>query len=213
MEPLSAHSEREWALVGMAECCATRGFEATTVADVCAAAGVPQESFERLFDDREDCLAAAVEAVVAEAEHRIAARCSPAKAWTANVRTATRTLLGLLAERPTFAYTALIEAPAVGGRAAAVYAAGKAALLRHLERGSEQAGAEEGIPASAGRAALAGAEALVVGHLRAGAPGEQLATLAPSVIYMLTVPYFGRTAAARAAAEDHSRGSHLRAVA
>jgi len=211
MEPLLAHSEREWILVGTAECCARQGFERTSVPDICAAAGVPQDSFERLFKGKEDCLAATVESLVAEAERRIVARCSPAKTWTANMRSGTRAVLGLLAERPTFAHAALIEASAAGGRAADVYHAGKAALLPHIERGSEQAGADERIPASAGRAALAGAEALVVGTLLSGS-AEQLGPLAPDVLYLLTVPYLGRGAALRLADTPARRG-HLRAVA
>jgi AcrR family transcriptional regulator len=79
MESLDAHSEREWILVGMAESCAARGYERTGVDDVCAAAGVERASFEELFEDREDCLAAAMEMALAEARARIAAVHVPAK--------------------------------------------------------------------------------------------------------------------------------------
>ena len=211
MEPLPAHSEREWILVGMAECCATQGFEEAAVADICAEAGVPETSFGRLFNSKEDCLAAAVESVVAEAERRIAARCSPVKSWAANVRTGAWALLGLLAERPTFAHAALIEAPAAGGRAAELHAIGKAALLSYVERGADQADPDDGVPASAGRAALAGAEALTISRLLNGDAG-QLGRLAPDVIYMLTVPYLGRSEALRVADAPRPHG-HLRAVA
>jgi AcrR family transcriptional regulator len=211
MEPLAAHSEREWILIGMAESCAARGYERTSVADVCAAAGVEPASFEQLFEDEDGCLAATMEMALAEARRRIDAVHFPAKPWAAAVRDGAATLLGLLAERPALARTALVEAPAAGAGAAELYAEGRAALRSFVERGRDEAPAGSEVPASAGRAALAGAEALIVGEILAGRT-RQLGERARDVAYMLTVPYLGQDEALRQASRTGAF-RHLRAVA
>jgi AcrR family transcriptional regulator len=210
MEP-GTYSEREWILIGMAESCASRGYEATTVSDICALAGVSEASFEALFSGKEDCLVAALRSVLEEGHKRIADVHSPQRPWAAVVRDGVRALLELLAERPAFARLTLLDAPAAGGPASAQYAAAKAALLSYVERGRENA-IEADIPAGAGRATLAGAEALVVGKILTG-KGKLLAELAPEVAYLLTVPYLGQEEALRQAVDRSSPRSGLRAVA
>jgi AcrR family transcriptional regulator len=209
MEPLLAHSEREWILIGMAECCAAKGFEATGVADVCAAAGVSRQSFEKAFAGTEECLGALMGLIVEEAWRRLDAVRSPGGAWGASLREGVAALLGLAAERPAFARVALLEAPAAGGRAGALYASSRAALLAAVEKGREQG--EASVPASAARGALAGVEVLVVAKVLAG-EAERLGEFAPDITYLLTVPYLGQDAALRAAGTT-GRGRHLRAVA
>jgi AcrR family transcriptional regulator len=206
-----AQSDRDWLLIGAAESCAARGYEKTTIADICAAAGVSSRSFEAIFASRDDCLAAAMESVLDEAQRRIEAVWAPGKPWATTLRDAVAALLDLLAERPAFARMALVEAPAAGGRAAALYASGRADVLACVERGREQELEEPGIPDSAGRAALAGAEALIVGQILAG-KAERLGKLAPDIVYLLTVPYMGRAKAQRLASRSVAR-PHLRAVA
>jgi AcrR family transcriptional regulator len=211
MEPLSSHAEREWILIGMAESCAARGFERTGVDDVCAAAGVERASFERLFAGTEDCLAATMEMAVAEARRRLDAVHFPAKPWAAAVLDGTAAVLGLLAERPALARTAMVEAPAAGGRAAGIYADARGEALSFLERGRDVAGPGGGVPGSASRAALAGAETLVAGRVLAGRTAE-LGGLAGEVAYALTVPYLGQGEALRQSGRK-TAFRHLRAVA
>jgi AcrR family transcriptional regulator len=211
MEPLSSHAEREWILVGMAESCAARGFERTTVDDVCAEAGVERASFEELFAGAEDCLAATVEMAVGEARRRIDAVHFPAKPWAAALLDGTAALLGLLAERPALARTALIEAPAAAGRAPEILTEARAETLSFLELGRGEAGAEDRVPGTAARAALAGAETLIAGRILAGRTAE-LSDLAGEVAYMLAVPYLGQAEALRQSGRK-TPFRHLRAVA
>jgi AcrR family transcriptional regulator len=210
MESLAAHSEREWILIGMVESCAARGFEQTSVADVCAAAGVEPASFEELFAGKDECLAAAMEMAIGDVRRRLAAVHFPAKPWAATVRDGAAALLGFLSERPALARMALVEAPVAGGRAAELYAAGKRELRSFLERGEAQA-IEPGVPASAARASLAGAEALIAREVLAGRIAG-LPERTREVAYMLTVPYLGQAEALR---ESSRRAAfrHLRAVA
>ena len=209
MQPLVTHSEREWILIGMAECCAAKSYEAATVADVCAAAGISNKSFARAFATKSECLGATMESIVEDAWRALDRVLSPDKPWGAELRDGAATLLALLAERPAFAHVALIEAPTAGGQAAALAGSSRAALLAFLERGMESA--EPGVPASAAAGALAGVETLVTGQILAG-KADRLGELILDVVYMLAVPFVGRGEAQRLAAGPARRG-HLRAVA
>jgi len=199
-EPLIADSQRERILVAMAESCATRGFNATTIADVCKPARVSRATFYELFKDKEDCFGAAMEVSLAEAMGRIVAVYSPDKPWATMVRDAAAAFLGLLAARPAFARMALVEAPASGERALELYASGKRVLQSLLERGRDDPVEETAIPSSAGRAALSAAESLIVGQLLAGNTAR-LGELLPDVVYITTVPYLGQEEALRQARE------------
>lgn len=198
-EPLVARSQRERILVAMAESCARKGFHATTIADIVTPAGVSRATFYELFEDKEDCFQAAMELALADAMERFAGALSLEKPWTSMVRDAAAAFLDLLASRPAFARMALVEAPASSKRAFEMYAAAKRVLQSLLELGRNEA-IEEAIPASAPRAALAGAESLIVGQILVG-NGERLRELLPDVVYITTVPYLGPEQALRRARE------------
>jgi AcrR family transcriptional regulator len=199
-EPLIEHSQRERILVAMADACAGKGYNATTIADICEPAGVSRATFYELFKDKEDCFHAAMELSLADAMGRIVAVYSPDKPWATMVRDAAAAFLDLLASRPTFARMALIEAPASGERAFQLYASGKRVLQSLLDLGRGDPVEEEAIPSNAGRAALSGAEALIVGQILAG-NSERLRELLPDVVYITTVPYLGQDEALRQSRE------------
>jgi AcrR family transcriptional regulator len=199
-EPLVAHSQRERILIAMADSCAKKGYGATTIADIVEPAGVSRATFYELFRDKEDCFHAAMELSLADAMGRIVEVYSPDKPWATMVRDAAASFLDLLASRPTFARMALVEAPATGDRAFELYAGGKRVMQALLDRGRDDPMEEQGIPSSAGRAALAAAESLVVGQILAGNT-ERLPELLPDIVYITTVPYLGQDEALRQSRE------------
>lgn len=199
-EPLVEHSQRERILVAMARSCAEKGYNATTIGDICEAAGVSRATFYELFRDKEDCFHAAMEVSLADAMGSILSVYSPDKPWATTVRAAAAAFLDLLASRPTFARMALVEAPSSGERAFELYASGKRVLQSLLDRGRDDPVEEEAIPSSAGRAALSGAESLIVGQILAG-NAARLRELLPDVVYICTVPYLGQDEALRQARE------------
>jgi AcrR family transcriptional regulator len=199
-EPLVAHSQRERILVAMAEGCAAKGYNATTIADICEPAGVSRATFYELFKDKQDCFGAAMEVALADAMSRILSAYSPDKPWATTVRDAAAEFLDLLASRPAFARMALVEAPATGERAFELYASGKRVLQSLLDRGRDDPVEEEAIPSSAGRAALSGAESLIVGQILAG-NAARLRELLPDVVYITTVSYLGQEEALRQSRE------------
>jgi len=204
LEPPVAHSQRERLLVAMAKNAADKGYGATTIADICTAAGVSRATFYELFKDKEDCFHAAMELSLADAMGIIVAAYSPDKPWATMVRDATAGFLELLASRPTFARMALIEAPASGGRSFELYASGKRVLQSLLERGRDDPVEEEAIPSSVSRAALSAAESLIVGQILSGNTAR-LPELLPDIVYITTVPYLGQEEALRQSREAERR--------
>lgn len=209
MPSLNSNPERDWILIGMAESCAARGYGATATEDICVAAGVSRASFDASFANKRECMGATMELIVEEGWRRLEKISSPSKPWEKELRDGVATLLRMLAERPDFARVALVEAQAAGGQAAALHRSAKSALVAQVERG--RAVGEVETPASAARAAVAGAEALLLGSILAG-KGDRLDQLTPEVVYLLAVPYVGRSAAQRLGSEAAERPA-LRAVA
>ncbi|MET0557887.1 MAG: TetR/AcrR family transcriptional regulator [Solirubrobacterales bacterium] len=199
-QPVVAHSQRERILNAMAATCASKGFGATTIADIVEPAGVSRATFYELFKDKEDCLQASMELSLADVMGRIVEVYSPDKPWATMVRDATRVFLELLASRPEFARMALLEAPAAGGRSLEMYASAKRVLQALLDRGRSDPLEEEAIPSSAGRGALAAAEQLIVGQILAGNT-ERLPELLPDIVYIITIPYLGQDEALRQSRE------------
>ncbi len=150
-----------------------------------------------------------MEVSLADAMGRIVSVYSPDKPWATMVRDAAAEFLDLLASRPAFARMALVEAPSSGERAFELYASGKRVLQSLLDRGRDDPVEEEAIPSSAGRAALAGAESLIVGQILAG-NAERLRELLPDVVYITTVPYLGQDEALRQSREAEKLGQSTR---
>ncbi len=190
-EPLAPRSQRKRILISMAESCAKKGYEATTISDIVEPAGVSRATFYELFKDKEDCFHAAMELALADTMGRILEVYSPDKAWATMVRDAAAAFLDLLARRPASARMALVEVPGSGTRAFELYASGKRVLQALLDHGRDDPMEEPGIPSSAGRAALAAAESLIVGQILAG-NAERLPELLPDIVYITTVPYLGQ---------------------
>lgn len=209
MAQAASHSQREWILIGAAECCAAQGYEATTVADICAAAGVSAEDFDQSFAGKAEAVGEAMDSFVREGLSRTSDATVADKAWPEALRDGTARLLALLAERPAFARLALVEAPVAGGRAAILHDSARAAMVDFIGMGCHRSASA--VPGCAARGAFASAETLVAGKLLAG-EAKRLPELAPDIVYVLAVPYLGRAEARRLADPPGGRG-HLRAVA
>jgi hypothetical protein len=147
-----------------------------------------------------------MELALADAMDRIAAGYSPDRPWAVRVADAAAQLLDLLVQRPALTRVALVEAPAAGGKALAMYVTGRRVVEELLDRGRSEAVDRQALPASASRGAIAAVESLIVGQILAG-EGESLPQLLPDVVYIVTVPYLGQDEALRQsrAAEERLR--------
>jgi AcrR family transcriptional regulator len=166
----AASNQRERLYGAMVAICAERGYEATTVSDLVALSGVSRRDFYRLFRDRQDCLLATMDAILAGA-FEVAAREEDA---VASLEALTR----LAGHQPAAARLCLIESNVAGAPArermeAAMNRAGEFFELALAERG-----AEERLPREAPGAILGGIREVIQKRLRAGRE-EELEELAP----------------------------------
>ncbi len=182
-----APSERDRLVAAMAAVCAERGYEATSVEEVVARAGVTPRDFEQHFSDKADCGIAAVNQILAETTSVASTAYSPYSLEWKRILRGVRALLELLAARPSFARLACIEArQAMPPEAYELYGSGIRVLAAMLDR--LRAYAAGGAPASATRGAVGGAEALIRRELLAGR-AERLPELLPDIIYGALVPF------------------------
>ena len=111
-------SQRQRLRGGIAEAVATKGYAATTVADVVAAAAVSRRTFYEHYGDLESCFLDAyldgMEWLLSEI--RQAVRAHPNADWRERSRVSVEAYLRALAARPTAAWAFSIEAMG-GGRA------------------------------------------------------------------------------------------------
>jgi AcrR family transcriptional regulator len=112
-------SQRGRMLGAMAGAVSSKGYAATTVADVVAGAGVSRKTFYEHFRDKEECFLAAFDAGVDLLLGAII-RAQPTgddPTWTGLMRARVRAYLETLVSEPAFARTFLIEVFAAGPRA------------------------------------------------------------------------------------------------
>jgi AcrR family transcriptional regulator len=97
-------------LAATVELASERGPESATVAQVIALAGVSRKTFYELFEDRSDCLRAAVDEAVGRARERAGAVYDPGARWVDRVRVGLRALLEFIDEEPKLARLCLQRA-------------------------------------------------------------------------------------------------------
>ncbi len=111
-----AASQRARIFYALSQCCAAKGYAATTLNDLCQLAKISKSSFYAQFADKEACYIAAYEA----AHYELSAAMVRSQDLSTDAVTRTRdALAGYLrynAENPTVARTFLVEIHAVGPR-------------------------------------------------------------------------------------------------
>ncbi|MGN6588643.1 MAG: TetR/AcrR family transcriptional regulator [Solirubrobacterales bacterium] len=190
-------SDRDRILQAMAECCAERGYAATTVGAVLERAGVGTESFESYFAGKEDCALAALNKIVSETLARIAMANPLAGDEVQRRKFEIKAILELMAGEPAFAWLAYVESRQGGTpRMHDAYESAARVLALMMERVGVAAGGRNGLA----RASLGGAEAVVRRELAAGRAGR-LPELLKDFVYAALVPFVGQREALRQAKE------------
>jgi AcrR family transcriptional regulator len=110
-------------LTSATEVFAKRGYQASTVDNIVAAAKIGVGSFYAQFDGKEDCLLATYERIVGEARGQVAAAVPAEAPWSQKALAALHELVTLIATEPLGARVALVE----------IQTGGPAALARYQE--------------------------------------------------------------------------------
>jgi AcrR family transcriptional regulator len=192
-------SRRRVILEAMVQVVGTKGYTATSVADVVEEAGASRTTFYKHFEDKHSCFLAAYEVAVERVVGEVVAVCDAERPWRERVRCGLSTIVELFAREPALARTVVVEVAAAGGDARRWHWAVLARFGQLLEAGREPLQGAE-LPANAGLMSASAAAGLIFDELQRGRPGE-LPELLPELTFAALVPYVGP----RAAVEEMQR--------
>lgn len=194
-------SQRERLLAAVVSVTAAKSYEATTVADILAEAGVGRETFYELFDDKRSCMLAAHTILVDDLEATVrAAYCGPGP-WLDRVRDGLAATLEWFSRDPAAARFTLIELAAVGPASRTRFQSDFSRFVKLVDEGLDQ---------KAPSTDLAQVTGLAVGATIARIYAEvavdrssQLPALLPELVYEVLLPFVG---------EETGRREELRAA-
>jgi AcrR family transcriptional regulator len=199
--PFASFSPEQRIIRGFARAVAAKGYPATTIADVAAAAAISQTTFYEHFDGKSDVLFAALESSGAQ----LLAAVLPAVRRTANWRIAMRIgfeeICGFLASEPAFASMRCVDAYAAGPVAIAIRERTGVQILGELA-----AAAFEDRELSATELENEASSGAIYAILQEGVRNGRavdLPRLAPFLTYFALVPFVGAEEACEVA---NSRG-------
>jgi AcrR family transcriptional regulator len=183
----------------MVDVVAERGVARSTVAHVVARSGVSRRTFYELFDDREDCFAAAFEQAVERAAARVLPAFNEGGGWLERIRLGLRASLEFLDDEPALGRLGVVESLGAGPVALEHRTRVVNALIEAVDRGRRE-------PKAAGRLTRLTAEGVVgavlaVLHARLveHEPRPMISLLGP-LMGLIVLPYQGRVVAEREAA-------------
>lgn len=179
----------------MVRVAAAKGYEATTVADVIEVAGVSEETFYRLFEDKQECFLEAYEAVfdVLIAHVGSAFKSAAGEPWPDRIAALLRALVELLSAEADIARMAMVEVTAAGDEARERYRSALARFTPFLEEGRAYSGQGE-LPPDTARFAVGGIASIIFDEVRAGR-GPELDKVFPDLVFAMLMPYLGPEAA------------------
>jgi AcrR family transcriptional regulator len=190
-------NQRQRIAAGMIAVVVERGYAATTVTQVVAAAGVSRRTYYNYYGDKAeaffDVYGQVTDFLVAAMGE--AGEAEPG-AWAARVRAELGALLGCFAANPALARFTLAAPPIAGGDVAKVQRAFLERLLGVL--GEDRPKRTRRPPRAAEYGLMGGLAALIVGAVEADG-AEALRALQPEVTELVLTPYLGREEAARLA--------------
>jgi AcrR family transcriptional regulator len=190
---LVAQSQRERLLAAVVRVTATRGYQASSVADILKEAGVGRETFYKHFKDKEDCFVTANDALVAELEAEVKEAYEQPGSWPQKVRRGLDATLQWFAASPEVARVMMIEMGTVGPIASSRFRETFSRFTALLDDGREQIKDAPDLPNIAniaGGAVFARVyEEVALGNT------TNLPYLMPQLTFELLLPYIGEKAA------------------
>ena len=185
-----ARSQRTRILLATASVTMSKGYAATTVADIVAAAGVAKEAFYKHFGDKEEAFLEAQQHPTQHILDTLVVAYFSVDEWHERIWRGLRALLRLIAENPVLAHLRLVEC----------YAAGPAAIRRaeditrsftiFLEEGYRRRGQAEELPRLSSQAISGAIFEIVQREVGAGRVRE-IARLLPQLAYISIAPFLG----------------------
>jgi AcrR family transcriptional regulator len=172
------------------------GWSSASVAHITARARVSRRTFYELFDNREDCLLAILEDVVAQIEDEIAATDLVALPWRERVRAGLWTILCFLDREPALARVCVAQALRGGPRVLARREEILARLASAVDEGRVENARARECPSLTAEGLVGATLSIVHTRLTRGERGP-LGELFGELMGMIVLPYLGPAAARR----------------
>jgi AcrR family transcriptional regulator len=189
--PVRACDPRRRVLEAFVQTVACEGYEQTTIAQVLTLAGVPQPVFAEHFEDKRDCMLAALDELIGELEHAVLRRIDVSAPWAEQVRTGLQALLVELSCNPDVARVTLVECLGAGAGAVARLRRALTGCAAFLERGrSPRAGERDHLPEQTSEA-IAGGIGSILHHRALERRTAELPEQLPDLLYFALMPYLG----------------------
>jgi AcrR family transcriptional regulator len=185
------------------------GYPRVTVAHIASRARVSRRTFYELFDNREDCLLAALESVVEMVRDELAYAELDGLAWRERVRTGLWTILSFLEREPVLARVVVVQALRGGPRVLERREQVLTELARVVDEGRFESARGVECPPVTAEGLVGAAFSIVYGRLLRGEP-EPLTGLLGELMGLIVLPYQGPAAARRERSRPPTAGSQLR---
>jgi AcrR family transcriptional regulator len=182
---------------------AEKGYPATTVDDLVAAAKIGVGSFYAFFSGKEQCLLAACDEITEQARAPVVASAAEGASWPDQVCLGLAALLAWIQAEPIAARVALVEIQTGGPEAIARYEETLAAAARALERGRESLPRNRRLPDSLEQTTVNGIAWLLHRRLTMG-ESDSIPQLFGELGEMILEPYLGEARAKKAVAQNSS---------
>jgi AcrR family transcriptional regulator len=186
--------QRERLLAAMIKTVTEIGYNALTVQNVLARAGISRPTFYEQFEDKEDCFLAAFDTSAAQMRKRIEAAVTAAEpGWRDQLRSGIAELLRFLADEPEAARTVIVEARASSPSGLQR----RDQLLDHFASCIDalvREDLDEPPSALAAAGVVGGIESVLYARLQKGETDE-VEQLLPSLMYFAVLAYAGNEAA------------------
>jgi AcrR family transcriptional regulator len=189
--------QRERILAAIVRVLSEHGLQSTTVARVLQHAGVSRRTFYELFQDRDDCLLAAIEEATAIAARRAAAAYATHARWADRVRAALLALLEFADDEPELAELCVVHALAAGPTVLKRRRELLDSLARAVDEGGRSACTSTQVPPPVVAEGLVGGVLGVIHTRLVGPSRDPLVALSSPLTGMIMLPYLGRRAAVR----------------
>lgn len=172
------------------------GYTRVTVAHIASRARVSRRTFYQLFENREDCLLAALESVVDALRDELSRAELDGLPWRERVRTGLWTILSFFEREPVLARVCVVQALRGGPRVLERREQVLAELTRVVDEGRAEGSKNVECPSVTAEGLVGAGFTTVYGRLLRG-ENEPLTGLLPELMGMIVLPYLGPAAARR----------------
>jgi AcrR family transcriptional regulator len=201
LPPFAAYSPEQRIIRAFAAVVAEKGYPATTIADVCAAAGISQTTFYLHFADKRDMVAAALDSGGAQLLAATMPAARRAADWPRAVRAAAQAICAFFASEPAIARLGMVHLYSAGPELIAGRDQTGIDLLRGLLAPAFDGGE---VPGLFVEATVGGIIGILYDRVLRGGPSDVLEA-APLITYIVLSPLLGAEEACAIATEKRPR--------